>query len=51
MGTKSIVDRLIELDNQVHSAMPIKDIYSKLFFRTILWFVFFLIGYLVVSSF
>ncbi|WP_168927122.1 hypothetical protein [Natronorubrum aibiense] len=50
MGTKSIVDRLLEIDNQVHAAMPVKDSYSKLFFRTILWFAFFVAVSLVISS-
>ncbi|SEH13537.1 MULTISPECIES: hypothetical protein [Natronorubrum] len=50
MGNRSILDRLVELDNKVHSAMPGKDIYSKLFFRTILWFAFFFGVYLIVSN-
>jgi hypothetical protein len=47
---RSAIERLIEMDNQFHAAMPVKDIYSRLFFRTILWFTFFFVAYVLVSS-
>jgi hypothetical protein len=47
---RSAIERLVEMDNQFHAAMPVKDIYSKLFFRSILWFAFFVAVYMLVSS-
>lgn len=39
-----------EAERRLHAMAPIKDGYSKLLFRTILWFLFFALVYTVVTS-
>ncbi|MFC7157099.1 hypothetical protein ACFQPA_16830 [Halomarina halobia] len=44
------VEQFLEAERQFHELMPVKDSYSKLFFRTILWFVLFSTVYLVLTG-
>lgn len=42
--------RLLEAERQFHELMPGRDIYSKLFFRTLFWFALFSVAYTIVSG-
>ena len=42
--------QLFEAEGRFHELMPIRDIYSKLLFRSILWFALFSLAYLLVSG-
>ncbi|WP_254533879.1 hypothetical protein [Natrinema gelatinilyticum] len=44
------VGRLLEAEGQFHELMPGRDIYSKLFFRTLLWFTLFSLVYVAITS-
>ncbi|ELZ02996.1 hypothetical protein C482_05046 [Natrialba chahannaoensis JCM 10990] len=44
------LQRLFRAERQFHAMVPIRDIYSKLFFRTLLWFVFFTVVYSMVTG-
>lgn len=46
----TFLGQLFEAERQFHELMPVKDSYSKLFFRSILWFAVFSLGYLLVTS-
>jgi hypothetical protein len=46
----SLRGQLLDAERQFHELMPVKDSYSKLFFRSILWFAVFSLGYLLVTS-
>ncbi|WP_174811838.1 hypothetical protein [Salinadaptatus halalkaliphilus] len=39
------IQSLLEAERRLHELAPIKDIYSKLFLRTIAWFLFFWLLY------
>lgn len=44
------IGQLLEAERQFHELMPGKDIYSKLFFRTLLWFVLFSVPYAIITG-
>lgn len=44
------LNQLFEAERQFHELMPVKDSHSKLFFRSILWFAIFSLGYLFVTG-
>ena len=44
------LEQIFEAERQLHELMPVKDGYSKLFFRSILWFAIFSLGYLLLTS-
>ncbi|AXR76702.1 hypothetical protein [Natrarchaeobaculum sulfurireducens] len=39
-----------EAERRFHRAMPVADLYSKLLFRTILWFLFFTTAYVTLTA-
>ena len=41
---------LLEAERRFYRAIPIEDLYSKLFFRTIFWFLLFTGAYVILSS-
>lgn len=41
---------LLEAERRFHQAMPIADLYSKLLFRTIFWFVLFTTAYVALTA-
>ncbi|WP_440767258.1 hypothetical protein [Natronorubrum sp. DTA7] len=47
---QSLVESLFEAESQFHELMPIKDAYSKLLFRSLLWFALFSVVYMVVTG-
>ncbi|WP_254525803.1 hypothetical protein [Natrinema caseinilyticum] len=52
MGTDRTgpLGQLLEAESQFHELMPGRDIYSKLFFRSLLWFALFSLVYLAITS-
>ncbi|WP_171908253.1 hypothetical protein [Natrialba sp. SSL1] len=44
------LQRLFRAERQFHAMAPIKDIYSKLFLRTLLWFAFFTFVYFMLTG-
>lgn len=42
--------RLLEAERQFHELVPVADWLSKLFFRSVLWFAFFSLVYVVVTG-
>ncbi|WP_226007056.1 hypothetical protein [Natrinema salinisoli] len=44
------VGQLLDAERRFHELMPGKDIYSKLFFRTLLWFALFTAAYAIVTG-
>ncbi|MDF9746189.1 hypothetical protein [Natrinema salsiterrestre] len=44
------VGQLLAAEEQFHELMPGKDIYSKLFFRTVLWFALFTAAYTIITG-
>lgn len=44
------LERLLAVEETFHELMPGKDIYSKLLFRSILWFTLITVVYTVVTS-
>lgn len=47
---KGILESAFEAERRLHAMAPIKDSYSRLLFRTILWFLFFMLVYTAVTS-
>ena len=41
---------LLEAERRFHRAMPIEDLYSKLLFRTIFWFLLFTTAYVTLTA-
>ncbi len=41
---------LFEAERQFHELMPVRDVYSKLFFRSILWFAIFSLAYTLITG-
>lgn len=44
------IEQLLEAERQFHELMPIKASYSKLFFRSILWFAIFSLAYTLATG-
>ncbi|SDR32316.1 hypothetical protein [Natronobacterium texcoconense] len=47
---KGPLQTFFEAERRFHAMVPIKDLYSKLLFRTLLWFLFFWFLYMAVTG-
>ncbi|KYH24985.1 hypothetical protein HAPAU_29370 [Halalkalicoccus paucihalophilus] len=47
---QSLIESLREAESQFHELMPVRDGYSKLFFRSLFWFALFSVLYTVVTG-
>ncbi|SDK62372.1 hypothetical protein [Natronorubrum texcoconense] len=47
---QTLIESLLEAESQFHELMPIKDTYSKLFFRSLFWFALFSVLYVVLTG-
>ncbi|SFC17045.1 hypothetical protein SAMN05444422_105110 [Halobiforma haloterrestris] len=48
--SKAAVRAFLEAERRFHAMVPVPDVYSMLFVRTLLWFTFFALLYTLVSA-
>lgn len=47
---QTLLDSLLDAESRFYEIMSVKDAYSKLFFRSILWFMLFSVVYTIVTG-